>query len=78
MLGSLPGPEVFAIAACSCLQLLVGMLCRLVFSHVYPFPAAPDAAAYYTALEMSLNSKDKGALEFQKVLEGEQQCLFVY
>jgi hypothetical protein len=42
----------------------------LVYSHVFPYPTAPQAAAYYTALEMSLNSKDKGAVEFQKVLEG--------
>jgi hypothetical protein len=41
-----------------------------VYSHVFPYPAANQAALYYTLLETTLNSKDSGAVEFQKVLEG--------
>jgi hypothetical protein len=47
----------------------------LVFSHIFPYPTAPDAAAYYTALEMSLKSKDEGSEEFQKVLEGKAAAI---
>lgn len=45
--------------------------CRLVDNHIYPYPAARHATAYYTALEMSLIRKDKGSQDLQKVLEGE-------
>ncbi|WIA36292.1 hypothetical protein OEZ86_007617 [Tetradesmus obliquus] len=44
---------------------------KLVDNHIYPYPAARHATAYYTALEMSLIRKDKGSQDLQKVLEGD-------